>query len=375
MSNFEVIKQDKISSARIGRLITEQGVVQTPCFMPVATNGTVKALSSEELKEIGVEIIIANAYHLSQRPGVKIIQEAGGLHRFMNWDGVLATDSGGFQIFSLENVKIKDDRAIFHSLEDGREQSLTPEESIRIQERLGANLLMTLDYCPRRWDDQKEISRSTEVTIRWAKQCRQVEISPRKWLFAIIQGGISLECRSECTRALTQLDFDGYAIGGLSLGEPFCETLRVVRLVTQQIPWKKPRYFMGLGYPWQILAMVSSGVDIFDCALPTHIARNGSAITSQGKINIKAGRYRSQFQPLDPNCECFVCRRYTRAYLRHLFNRKEILGLRLVSYHNLYLMQRFMERIRQAISSGNFTEFSQQAKKEYNNRLSPKTND
>ncbi|HOL66046.1 MAG TPA: tRNA guanosine(34) transglycosylase Tgt [bacterium] len=369
MLNFQVLARDKESKARTGLLTTDHGLVHTPCFMPVATWGTVKTLSSEEVRQIGAEIVIANAYHLWRRPGVEVIERAGGLHRFMSWDRALVTDSGGFQIFSLEEVKIEKDGVVFKSKEDGSKYYLTPEKAVEIQRRLGADLLMAFDYCPRRWDDAREMALSTEITIGWARRCRQVEIGPGRWLFGIVQGGTNLSLRTECARALMGMGFDGYAIGGLSLGEPFEKTVKTVVEVAALLPWEKPRYFMGLGYPWQILEMVTAGLDLFDCALPTHIARNGSAITGQGKLNIKAGRYRNDFTPLDPHCDCFVCRGYSRAYLRHLFNRKEILSLRLVSYHNLYFMQRFMVSIRQAIESGKLNEFSRKVKKEYNDSL------
>lgn len=365
--NFQLLVRDSRTQARTGLLNTAHGVVGTPAFMPVATNATVKTLSWEELEEMGVQIVIANTYHLCQRPGVEVVEKAGGLHQFTGWHRVLATDSGGFQIFSLENVKISENEVVFQSQEDGSKQIFTPEKVMDMQRRLGADLVMAFDYCPRRWDDLREISLSTEVTVRWARQCRQARLNPEQWLFGIVQGGTDSGLRSSCTEALKAMDFDGYAIGGLSLGEPFEKTREIVSLVAGLLPQEKMRYFMGLGYPWQIVEMVALGIDLFDCALPTHIARNGSALTSEGKINIKAGRYQKDFQPLDSSCNCFVCRRYSRAYLRHLFNRKEILALRLTSYHNIYFMNEFMRQVRQAIAEGKFVQLRETLKKEYNN--------
>ena len=366
---FTLIKKDTGTEARTGIIQTPYGVVHTPCFMPVATLGTVKTLSSEELLEIGVEMLISNAYHLYLKPGVEIIEKAGSLHNFMNWKKPIVTDSGGFQIFSLENVKVEDEGVYFRSKLDGSLHFLTPEKSIEIQNRIGADIIMALDYCPRIWDNYEEVERSVEITVRWAERClsffRTSGIQNQQ-LFGIIQGGIYPELRNRCLDKMRPMEFSGFALGGLSIGEPFEKTLETVNFTARVLPSEKVRYFMGLGMPLQILDMVSLGIDLFDCGMPTHIARTGSTLTSKGKINIKAGRYKNDFSPLDEECNCCVCRNYTRAYIRHLLNTNEILGLRLNSYHNVYFMTKFMENVRKSIDEGCFKEFRKNFEKKYN---------
>ncbi|MDD3726449.1 MAG: tRNA guanosine(34) transglycosylase Tgt, partial [Candidatus Ratteibacteria bacterium] len=298
---FKIIKKDRETKARVGELLTPHGVVRTPCFMPVATLGTVKTLSSEDLLEIGVEMLISNAYHLYLKPGVEIIQKAGSLHNFMNWQRPIVTDSGGFQIFSLENVKVEDEGVYFRSKLDGSLHFITPERSIDIQNRIGADIIMAFDYCPKEWNNYEEVKRSVDITVRWAKRCISFfdnKISHQQ-LFGILQGGVYPELRKQCTEEMGNMDFAGFGIGGLSIGEPFEKAIETVNSTIKDIPEQKIRYFMGLGMPLQILEMVEMGIDLFDCGMPTHIARTGSTLTSKGKINIKAGKYKDDFSPLD----------------------------------------------------------------------------
>lgn len=366
---FKVIAKDKETEARIGQIKTPHGIVHTPCFMPVATLGTVKTLSSEDLMEIGVEMVISNAYHLYLKPGVDIIEKAGRLHKFMNWQKPITTDSGGFQIFSLEDVKVENEGVYFRSKLDGSLHFITPEKSMEIQNKIGADIVMALDYCPKNWNDYEEVRRSVEITTKWAEMClsffNEKEIKHQQ-LFGIIQGGIYPELRERSCEEVGSRNFSGFGLGGLSIGEPFEKTIETVSFTVKYLPEEKVRYFMGLGMPLQILAMVEMGIDLFDCGMPTHIARTGSTLTSKGKINIKAGRYKYDFSPLDDECNCFVCRNYTRAYIRHLINTGEILGLRLNSYHNIYFLIRFMEQIRDAISTGDFKKFRKNFENKYN---------
>ena len=364
--NFKIAKKDNNTQARTGTLKTPHGIVHTPCFMPVATLATVKTLSSEDLEDIEVEMLISNAYHLYLKPGLDILDRAGGIHSFMNWKKPIVTDSGGFQIFSLENVQVEDEGVWFKSKIDGSSHFITPEKSINIQNTIGADIIMAFDYCPRRWDDYNEVKKSVDITLQWAKRCATFHVKNNQWLFGIIQGGIYKDLRNRCIEKMDGMDFKGFGLGGLSIGEPFEETSSTVDFIVQNLSDKKIRYFMGLGMPLQLLDMIEKGVDLFDCGMPTHIARTGSAFTYRGKINIKAGRYKNDFSPLDEDCRCFVCRNYTRAYIRHLLNTNEILGLRLNSYHNLYFLMRFMEHIRKSIKDGTFKKFSKNFKKKYN---------
>lgn len=364
--NFKIAKKDNNTQARTGTLKTPHGIVHTPCFMPVATLATVKTLSSEDLEDIGVEMLISNAYHLYLKPGLDILDRAGGIHSFMNWKKPIVTDSGGFQIFSLENVQVEDEGVWFKSKIDGSSHFITPEKSINIQNTIGADIIMAFDYCPRRWNDYNEVKKSVDITLQWAERCATFHVKNNQWLFGIIQGGIYKDLRNRCIEKMDGMDFKGFGLGGLSIGEPFEETSSIVDFIVQNLSDKKIRYFMGLGMPLQLLDMIEKGVDLFDCGMPTHIARTGSALTYRGKINIKAGRYKNDFSPLDEDCRCFVCRNYTRAYIRHLLNTNEILGLRLNSYHNLYFLMRFMEHIRKSIKDGTFKKFSKNFKKKYN---------
>jgi len=371
MFGFKIIRKDKETEARAGEITTPHGVVRTPCFMPVATLGTVKTLSSEDLlsEEMDVEMLIANAYHLYLKPGVDIIEKAGSLHNFMNWGRPIVTDSGGFQIFSLEHVRVEEEGVHFRSRIDGSVHHVTPERSMEIQQRIGADIIMAFDYCPRTWNDREEVKLSVETTIGWAERCLSafnLSARNRQSLFGILQGGIYRDLRETCIEKMGRMDFPGFGLGGLSIGEPCEKTVETVDLTVGLIPPARVRYFMGLGMPLQILDMVEMGIDLFDCGMPTHIARTGSTLTSAGKINIKAGKYKKDFTPLDSECDCLVCRNYTRAYIRHLLNTDEILGLRLNSYHNLYFIMQFMRAVRDAIAGGRFKKFRKDFEKKYN---------
>lgn len=365
---FKIIKKDNLTEARIGEIITPNGIVRTPCFMPVATLANVKTLTSEDLKEIGVEMIITNAYHLYLKPGVEIIEKIG-IHKFMNWERPVVSDSGGFQIFSLENVKINENGAIFKSKIDGSTHFITPEKSIEIQEKIGADIIMAFDYCPKNWNDYNEVKKSVELTIKWAKICKKVHKKENQELFGIIQGGIYNELRKKCIEEIGSLDFKGYGFGGLSIGEPYEETFKITKYIIENLPEEKVRYFMGIGMPLQILQLIEMGIDLFDCGMVTHIARTGSTLTWKGKINIKAGKYKDDFSPLDPFCDCFVCKNYTRSYIRHLINTKEITGLRLNSFHNVYFMIKFMDKIREAILNNNFKNFKKEMENEWKGKM------
>ncbi len=360
MFEFKVIKKDKKSEARVGIMKVSHGEVETPAFMPVATLGDVKTLTSEDLKEIGVDILISNAYHLYLKPGIEIIEKAGGLHKFMNWDNPIITDSGGFQIFSLENVKVNEDGVIFKSKLDGSTHFITPEKSIEIQNKIGADIIMAFDYCPKDWNNYSEIEKSVEFTLKWAERCKNYHKKEQQTLFGIIQGGVHKELRKKCIEGLGKINFDGYGIGGLSIGEPLEKTLETASFISENIEEKKLKYFMGMGMPLQLLNLIEMGYDLFDCGMITHIARTGSTITHKGKINIKAGKYKDDFSPLDPDCDCFVCRNYTKAYIRHLINSKEITGLRLNSYHNVYFVINFIRKIRESIKEERFADFKKE---------------
>ncbi|MFN4227692.1 MAG: tRNA guanosine(34) transglycosylase Tgt [Candidatus Ratteibacteria bacterium] len=366
---FKVLKKDSQTKARIGEILTLHGKVKTPCFMPVATLANVKTLTSEDLIEIGVEMLITNAYHLYLKPGVEIIEKIGGIHKFMNWGKPIVTDSGGFQIFSLEEVKINENGAIFKSKLDGSTHFITPEKSIEIQEKIGANIIMCFDYCPKNWNDYEEVKKSVELTINWAKRCKEFHKKENQELFGIVQGGIYKELRRRCIEELEKINFNGYGIGGLSIGEPYQETLKITEYILKNLPENRVRYFMGIGMPLQILELVEMGIDMFDCGMITHIARTGSTLTWKGKINIKAGKYKDDFSPLDPNCDCFVCKNYTKSYIRHLVNTREITGLRLNSYHNVYFMIKFMDKIREKINKGEFKKFKKEIENDWKRKM------
>ena len=348
---YELIKTCKQSGARLGRLHTPHGVIDTPVFMPVGTLATVKTMSPEELEQIGVEIVLANTYHLHLRPGEDIVKEAGGLHRFMNWSRPILTDSGGFQVFSLsERRKIKEDGVEFRSHLDGSQLFLSPESATAIQNALGADIIMAFDECPPYPADYDYVKESTERTTRWAERCLKSHVRKEdQALFGIVQGGMFPELRKASARDLVSLDFPGYAIGGLSVGEPKPLMYEMLEHTVPELPDNKPRYLMGVGSPDALIEGVIRGVDMFDCVLPTRIARNGTTMTSSGRLVVRNSKYARDFSPLDPECDCYTCRFYTRAYLRHLIKCDETFGIRLTTYHNVHFLVQLMKQVRQAI--------------------------
>ena len=355
---YELIQQCPESGARAGRLHTPHGSFDTPMFMPVGTQGTVKTLSPEELHTMGAGVILGNTYHLFLRPGHEIVKKAGGLHRFMNWDGAILTDSGGFQVFSLGALrKISEEGVAFRSHHDGSKQFLSPEKSMEIQMALGSDIAMAFDECTPYPADYEYACRSMRLTTRWAKRCQAVHNREDQALFGIVQGGMYADLRQESAEQLVAMDFPGYAIGGLSVGEPKPLMYEVLEQTVPFLPQNKARYLMGVGTPDCLVEGVARGIDMFDCVFPTRVARNGTAITSQGRVVIRNAAYIEDFMPLDPECDCYTCRNYSRAYLRHLIRCDEIFGLRLMSLHNLYYLIKLMHQIRTAIIDGNYPEF------------------
>lgn len=356
--NFEVILKDHSTKARLGKMRTAHGTISTPVFMPVGTLGTVKAMTPEELKAIGTEIVLSNTYHLYLRPGKEVIEGAGGLHSFMNWDRPILTDSGGFQVFSLGSLrKIFRDGVCFRSHIDGSEHFFSPETATRIQMALGADIAMAFDECPPYPCSEEIMQAAVERTSLWARRCLDVHDSPHQVLFGIVQGGIFRDLREESAQSLVELDFAGYAVGGLSVGEPKPIMYETLDFTVPLLPENKPRYLMGVGTPDCILEAVSCGVDMFDCVFPTRVARNGTVLTSHGKLVIRNAVFSRDYGPLDPECNCYTCRNYSRAYIRHLLHSREILGLRLTTIHNLHFLFDFMYKIRRAISKGEFKQF------------------
>jgi queuine tRNA-ribosyltransferase len=355
---FELLKTDPGTKARLGRLTTAHGVVETPVFMPVGTQASVKALDPRELLEMGTQIILGNTYHLNLRPGLEIITAGGGLHEFMNWKKPILTDSGGFQVFSLAKIrKIKPHGVEFRSHLDGSPLFLGPKESMEIQRVLGSDIAMVFDECPAHDAPAKEQRMAVERTIRWASECREQPRAPGQKVFGIVQGGSNAALREECAKALVAMEFDGYAIGGVSVGEPEPEMLKAIDFTEPHLPVHKARYAMGLGTPAQMLELIARGVDMFDCVLPTRVARNGTAFTKRGTFAIKGGAVKADFSPIEADCDCFACRHFTRAYLRHLLNVNEILGLRMVSVHNSHLYLRVMKEVRAALAAGTFADY------------------
>ena len=355
---YELIRQCPETGARAGRLHTPHGSFDTPMFMPVGTQGTVKTLSPEELHTMGAGVILGNTYHLFLRPGHEIVKKAGGLHRFMNWDGAILTDSGGFQVFSLGALrKISEEGVAFRSHHDGSKQFLSPEKSMEIQMALGSDIAMAFDECTPYPADYEYACRSMRLTTRWAKRCQAVHNREDQALFGIVQGGMYADLRQESAEQLVAMDFPGYAIGGLSVGEPKPLMYEVLEQTVPFLPQNKARYLMGVGTPDCLVEGVARGIDMFDCVFPTRVARNGTAITSQGRVVIRNAAYIEDFMPLDPECDCYTCRNYSRAYLRHLIRCDEIFGLRLMSLHNLYYLIKLMHQIRTAIIEGNYPEF------------------
>ena len=364
---YELIKKCSRTGARRGRVHTPHGVIETPVFMPVGTQATVKAISPRELEDIGAKIILSNTYHLYIRPGHELIKQAGGLHGFMNWNKAILTDSGGFQVFSLADLRnIQEEGVTFKSHLDGSKHFISPEKAIEIENALGADIIMAFDECapyPCDYDYAKE---AMERTTRWAARCKQTHKNTEKQaLFGIVQGVTYKDLRQESAKQLIEIDFPGYAIGGLSVGEPSEIMYEVLDYTTPLLPEGKPRYLMGVGTPDYLIEGVVRGIDMFDCVLPTRIARNGTAMTSRGKVVVRNAVYEKDFSPLDSECDCYACKNFTRAYLRHLIKANEILGIRLVSLHNLRFLIKLMENVRLAIEGDRLPEFRKEFYSKY----------
>jgi queuine tRNA-ribosyltransferase len=358
---FKIVRRDKQTSARAGILKTAHDAIKTPVFMPVGTQASVKTISPDELKKLGAQIILNNTYHLYLRPGAELIKTAGGLHRFSGWLRPILTDSGGYQVFSLAKLnKITDEGLHFQSHLDGSRHFFTPEKVVEIQRDLGSDIMMVLDECAPYPCDYEYARKSIRLTTDWAKRSQNAfsdtseQHGHSQALFAIVQGSTYADLRRESAQALIEMDFPGYAIGGLSVGEPKPAMMEMTSLCTEMLPQNKPRYLMGVGKPEDLLEGIERGIDMFDCIMPTRNGRNGTAFTSRGQIVIKNAKYREQFDPLDEECDCYTCRTFTRAYLRHLFQAEELLVLRLISLHNLHFYLHLMEKTRRAILSGEF---------------------
>ncbi len=355
---FTPLATDRNTSGRLGRIDTPHGEVLTPAFMPVGTAGSVKTMSPRELREVGAEIILANAYHLMLRPGHELIRDLGGLHKFMGWAGAILTDSGGYQAFSLAPLRrIAEEGISFRSHLDGSPITLTPERSIEIQEALGADIAMVLDECLPHPCPAEYARTAVDRTLRWARRSRDARRSPAPALFGIVQGVSFPALGEECAREIVALDFDGYAVGGLGVGETAAERYSVLERILPILPADRPRYVMGVGMPEDLVEAVCRGADLFDCVLPTRHARNGSLFTSRGRIAIKHAAYERDARPIDPSCRCYVCRNFSRAYLRHLFQAKELLAAQLLTHHNLQFYLGLMEGMRKAIAEGHLEEF------------------
>jgi queuine tRNA-ribosyltransferase len=393
---FELLAQDRQSKARRGRLTTAHGTIETPAFMPVGTQGSVKAMSPRELREVKAQIILGNTYHLFVRPGLDVIKHFGGLHSFMNWDGPILTDSGGYQIFSLAKLrKITEEGVHFQNHLDGTPAFISPEIAMEIQATLGSDIAMVLDECPP-WPCQHDYAaRSLEMTTRWAKRCKEsflrlqhltalssqvskktnagcltsnAQCAAQQLLFGIVQGATFEDLRKQSAQAIVDFGFDGYAVGGVSVGEPEKEMMRAVESTEPFLPPDKPRYAMGLGTPPQLLEMIARGIDMFDCVLPTRLARNGTAFTSSGTLNLKNAEFALDKRPIEEGCACSSCREFGRGYIRHLIKAEEILGLRLITLHNLHFYLDLMRQARDAIENGTFAEFRKEFVANYKTR-------
>ena len=371
---FELTANDKNTRARRGRLKTAHGAIDTPAFMPVGTQGSVKAMSPRELREVKAQIILGNTYHLFVRPGLEVIRHFGGLHCFMNWDGPILTDSGGYQIFSLAKLrKITEEGVAFQNHLDGTPTFISPEIAMEIQSALGSDIAMVLDECPPWPCEYDYAARSLEMTTRWAKRCKENAERPmpntqsrtQQLVFGIVQGGTFEDLRRAGAQALAALDFDGYAIGGVSVGEPEAEMMSAVEWSEPHLPESKPRYAMGLGTPPQMLELIARGMDMFDCVLPTRLARNGTAFTAGGTLNLKNAEFARQTGPIEEGCECETCRNFARGYIRHLVKAEEILGLRLITMHNLHFYLDLMKRAQRAIENGTFADLRTQFVADY----------
>ncbi|MFC1943731.1 tRNA guanosine(34) transglycosylase Tgt [Chloroflexota bacterium] len=358
LNTFHLIKACPDTKARVGELLTPHGVVPTPVFLPVASQGTVKTLTPEEVKGMGIAMVLANTYHLYLRPGIAVIEKMGGLHRFMAWDRAILTDSGGYQIFSLAPLRrVNDEGVTFRSHIDGSQHLITPELAIQLQEALGADIIMVLDVCPTYDAGLEKVQAAVRRTHQWAERCQKAQKRSDQALYAIVQGGVFSELRRQSAEYLTSLDFPGYAIGGLSLGEPKKVTLDMIEETVVWLPENKPRYLMGMGSPEDIVEGVARGIDIFDSALPTRVARNGALFTRLGRVNIRKAAYGQKEQPIDPDCDCYTCRTFSAAYLHHLFNCQELLAYRLATIHNLTFISHLVHKVRGAIQNGTFGSF------------------
>lgn len=364
---YELIKKSSECRARLGVITTPHGSFETPVFMSVGTQATVKTLTKEELEEMDAKIILGNTYHLWNQPGNDIIKEAGGLHKFMNWDRSILTDSGGFQVFSLAKIRdIKEEGVYFRHHKSGAKLFLSPELAIKIQNDLGSDIMMAFDECPPYPASYEYLKSSVERTLRWARRCKQAHENPTtQALFGIVQGGEYEDLRLHCAEELIKIGFDGYAIGGTSVGEPKEIQNKILDFTIPVLPSEKPRYLMGVGSPGAILDAVERGVDMFDCVLPTRIARHGSAMTTYGRIIIKNKIYERDFTPLDPMCDCYTCKNYTRSYLRHLFKAEEMLGQRLLSIHNIKFLLNLTNNIRKAIKEDRFYHYKEEVYRNY----------
>ncbi len=363
---FELLQTDGESGARLGRLTTAHGVVETPAFMPVGTRATVRTLDTADLNALGAQIILGNTYHLNLRPGMEIIRAAGGLHKFMGWEKPILTDSGGFQIFSLAKMaKIGEDGVRFQSHIDGTSLFLGPKEAMEIQCDLGSDIAMAFDDCPPHTATRAEVEAAVARTTRWAAECREQPRGKGQLVFGIVQGGGYVDLRERSAAEIIALDFDGYALGGLSVGEPEPEMMRTAAFTAPLLPAGKPRYAMGLGTPAQLVELIARGVDMFDCVLPTRLARNGTAHTFTGAFAVKGAEYKADFSPIEAGCDCFTCANHTRAYVRHLLNVDEILGLRLLSIHNLRCYLRVMKLVREQLAAGTFAKFRREFSTQY----------
>lgn len=363
---FNVIARDHSSGARRGRLVTKHGAIETPVFMPVGTQGTVKSLTPDELEDLGARIILGNTYHLYLRPGAERIARFGGLHSFMHWNRSILTDSGGFQVFSLAKMrKLTEEGVIFQSHIDGSRHMISPETATQIQMQLGSDIAMCFDECTSYPVTREYARESMEMTVRWARRCKEAHVLPEQALFGIVQGSIYPDIRRTCLEQLIDIGFDGYALGSLAVGEPKEEMLVVLETITGQLPESSPRYLMGVGTPQDLVEGVRHGVDMFDCVMPTRNARNGMLFTSRGSIQIKNSCFADDDQPIESDCTCYTCRRFSKAYLRHLFMSRELLAYRLNTLHNLHYYLNLMENIRKAIEDSRFDEW----RRDFYNRL------
>ena len=368
MFEFRLIATDPVTGARAGELATPHGVIPTPVFMPVGTQATVKSMSPDELRLIDAKIILSNTYHLFLRPGADLIEKAGGLHRFMNWDRPILTDSGGFQVFSLSGInRILDDGVEFRSHLDGTKYMMTPELATQVQEKLGSDIAMCFDQCVELPCTREQAEGAVARTLKWAKRCKAAHVRADQAQFGIVQGGLFDDLRAECADRLAEMDFPGYSIGGLSVGESHGEMYRCLEALMPHMPAHKPRYLMGVGHPANLIEGIARGVDMFDCVLPTRNGRTGTVFTHDGKMNIKNARYFDDFTPIDPECGCYACANFTRAYIRHLYRAGEILAVRLLSWHNIHFLVRLVAGARQAIIDGRFPEYRARFMRRYEN--------